>query len=477
MPNQPNIIFLMLDTVRADVFSTYDGKRRMKNLDSLAEKSLVFENAIAPATYTLPSHLAIFLGKRPRAIKELRKDNMKHYDDRTDPFMKKTSYIKGNEMTLAKHLSYLGYETALFSNNPFITAAAGVCDGFSYVENMFVEDKINNGSAFVKVLLRMIQYDIIRNNVLRLSAACAHIFPDESFDSVYLRLRKKVDRHFAEECNYYSIDIGAQRTNRSISKYFGTRKKGGNFIFVNYMEGHEGYPTNLITDRRIVQDKWLYMIGHSKMEDADAERMAYLKRVEYLDRKISDLLKALKKKGALENAYVIITADHGQGFMEHGQMYHNVFPYNEIVKVPLIISKFEKGRQVDVGKRIGKPVSLTILNKIIPEMVYGNINNIEKAAGDFAVSDHLGITEVWDTYLLKLIKHRSKSADAIYRKKRHYNKFASAIFYKNYKLIHYYGTMKDEMYRTDIDPEEKNNIVGRNSALARKMVRFNSTTA
>lgn len=477
MQNQPNIIFLMLDTVRADVFSTYGGKRRMKNLDSLAEKSLVFENAIAPATYTLPSHLAIFLGKRPRAIKELRKDNMKHCDDRTDPFMRKTSYVNGGDITLAKHLSYLGYETALFSNNPFITTAAGVSDGFSYVENMFVEDKINNGSAFVKVLLRMIQYDIIRNNVLRLSAACAHIFPDKSFDGVYLRLRKKVDRHFAEECDYYSLDIGAERTNRSISKYFSTRTSGGNFVFVNYMEGHEGYPTNLITNRHIVQDKWLYMIGHSRREDADAERMAYLKRVEYLDRKINDLLKALEKKDALENAYVIITADHGQGFMEHGQMYHNVFPYNEIVKVPLIISKFEKGRQVDVGKRIAKPVSLTILNGIIPEMVYGNIKNIKEAGGDFAVSDHLGITEVWDTYLLKLIKHRSKSADAIYRKKRHYNKFASAIFYKNYKLIHYYGAMKDEMYRTDTDPEEKNNIVGRNSTLARKILRFNCRVA
>lgn len=473
MQNQPNIIFVMLDTVRADVLSTYGGQLKLRNIDSIAKKSLVFNNAIAPATYTLPSHLSIFLGKRPRTIKELKKDNIKNYNDRTDPFLKKTSYVKGNEVTLAKHLSYLGYNTALFSNNPFISSAAGVANGFSYVENMFVDDKIQGGSPFVKTVLRMINNDFTRNNLIRVAYHLSKIFPDETLDSMYLKLRKKVDRHYSEECGYYNLDNGAEQTNLSLKRYLETVKWEREFIFINYMEGHEGYPTNLVTDKYVVQDKWLHMIGHNKIEDAMAEKAAYMKRIEYLDKKVGSMLNMLKRKGTLDNAFVIIAGDHGQAFMEHGQMYHNVFPYNEVIRVPLIISKFEDGKQVNIGKQVQKAFSLTSLNKIIPDMGYGIEKGFENSSSDVVVSDHLGITEVWDTYLLKLLSSRSKHADAVYKRKLHFNKFASAVIYNDYKLIHFYGRKKDEMYSMNDDPEEKFDVIDSNRNLAHTMINYN----
>src|SRR5271155_4988533 len=125
MQEQPNIIFLMLDTVRSDVLSIYGGKLKLKTLDSLAKKSIVYNNAISPGTYTLPSHLAIFLGRRPKAIKELNKDNIKNYNESTDPYLRKSKYLGEDQITLAEHLSYLGYDTSLFSNNPFLSPSAG----------------------------------------------------------------------------------------------------------------------------------------------------------------------------------------------------------------------------------------------------------------------------------------------------------------------------------------------------------------
>ncbi|MDE1768439.1 MAG: sulfatase-like hydrolase/transferase [Candidatus Micrarchaeota archaeon] len=472
MQGQPNIIFVMLDTVRADALGSYGAGRQLRNVDAVAKKSLLFENAIAPSTYTLPSHLSIFLGRRPRSIKALMKDNIKNYNNKTDPFLKKSSYLQSRDMTLAKHLAYMGYDTSLFSNNPFVSSTTGITDGFSHVDNMFVEGKIDGGNLSVKVVLKMIDSDFVRNNLIRLAYFLCGLFPDETLDRMYLRLRKKAIRHFSEQYGYYNIDSGAKLTNERIKRYLNANRENRNFMFVNYMEAHEGYPTNLITEREIVQDKWLHMIGQNHEEDAGVEKAAYLKRIEYLDERIGELLGTLKSSGILDNAYVVFAGDHGQAFMEHDQMYHNVFPYNEVIKVPLFVSRYENGSQVDIGKRVQSQVSLTSLNEILPDLGYGanldelNFNN------KFVVSDHMGITEVWDTYLLKLLKSRSKYANAVYRSKMRFNTFATAIFHKNYKLIHFYGKRKDELYSTD-DLQEQNNILDDRRDIALKMVQYN----
>ncbi|MHC4883368.1 MAG: sulfatase-like hydrolase/transferase, partial [Planctomycetota bacterium] len=54
---------MTLDTVRADHLSCYDYQRTTSpNLDRLAEKSVLYSNAIAPASWTLPSHTSLFTG-------------------------------------------------------------------------------------------------------------------------------------------------------------------------------------------------------------------------------------------------------------------------------------------------------------------------------------------------------------------------------------------------------------------------------
>jgi len=84
------------------------------------------------------------------------------------------------------------------------------------------------------------------------------------------------------------------------------------------MEGHEGYPTNLITNELIDQEKWLYMAGLSNEENVKIISEAYKKRLAYLDSKLAELMQILKQKGVLDNAVVVFASDHGQAFMEHG---------------------------------------------------------------------------------------------------------------------------------------------------------------
>ncbi len=285
---------------------------------------------------------------------------------------------------------------------------------------------------------------------------------------MYLSMRKRLNRHFSREYGYYDIDKGADTTNRQLAEYLRHSRYARNFIFINYMEGHEGYPTNLITRDYVEQDKWLHMTGKASQEDLGKTKEAYIKRIEYLDHKIGEAISMMGKEGVLEDATLIISSDHGQAFMEHGHMFHNVYPYNEVTRVPLIIANFRNGRQMRQRRRIDHPFSLTDLNRIIT----GNEPDRTKPV----FSDHIGITEVWDTHLLQLFRKRSPNAEMIYRKKIEEDKHATAIYSDGHKLIHYYGKKPDELYSVD-DLGESSNLIGKKRGLAMKILSYDKIGA
>lgn len=461
--NSRNIIFIMLDTVRADALKPYGGDAQVPNIARLSDHGIKYNMAIAPGTYTLPSHLSLFLGRRVRSIPELRSTGMKFSDLMADPFLKKSKYNTSN-MTVAQVMEYFGYKSALFSNNPFVSEATGLATGFSHVSNLFIDKRINAGNARVKAVLSLIQNDYTRRGLVELAYKIASLIPDKRLDSMYLSMRKRLNRHFSREYGYYDLDKGASSTNRQLKEYLQRSKHPKNFIFVNYMEGHEGYPTNLLVDGYVEQDKWLHMTGKASAEDLKTTREAYKKRIEYLDRKLGDAIGMMGKEGILDDATLIISSDHGQAFMEHGHMFHNVYPYNEVTRVPLVIANFRRGKQVRERKRIDHPFSLTDLNRIIT----GN----EVSSSGPVFSDHIGITEVWDTHLLELFRKRSQNAEMIYRKKVEQDRHVTAIYGDGHKLIHYYGKKPDELYHLG-DLEESSNLIGKKRALALKILAYN----
>ncbi len=467
--NSRNIIFVMLDTVRADMLRPYGGNIAVENIEHLSKNGAKYNMAIAPGTYTLPSHLSLFLGRRAGKIPRLRSTGMKFSDLMTDPLLKKTKY-SSNDLTTAQVMEYFGYRSALFSNNPFVSEATGLARGFSYVSNLFIDEKIRSNKTSVRAVLGLIQNDHTRKGLVNLAYNISLVIPNKRLDEMYLSMRKRLNRHFSKEYGYYSLDKGADATNRQLDQYLKRNRSGRNFIFINYMEGHEGYPTNLVTKEYVEQDKWLHMIGKASVEDLEFTKRAYRKRIEYLDAKIGEAIGIMKRNGILDNATLIISSDHGQAFMEHGEMFHNVYPYNEVTRVPLVIANFRSGRQVKDRAEVDEPFSLTELNRIITGR---EIEKVDSAV----VTDHLGITEVWDTHLLSLFKQRSNNADMIYRKKVEQDRHATAVFYKDYKLIHYYGGGRDELYNLKEDMGESENIIRRERGVAHTLLAHNKAVA
>lgn len=474
--DRPDVIFLMLDTFRADSLKMHGGSLDLKTIEGIGRNGTVYANAVAPGTYTIPSHMALFLGKRVRQLRDLNKDKMKHYDTMTDPFLTKSKYINEGEMTLAKHLSYLGYKTAMFSNNALVSRHTGLAEGFGHVDNVYFDRKIPKSKTYVKSVLKLAASDRWRGKIIDLACNVSRMIPKNEMDRLYIKLRTKVNRHFAEEYGYYEMDQGATLTNSLINRYAKNAGNDSHFVFINYMEAHDGYPTNFITHDYVEQDKWFYLADIVDRENIHIIKEAYKKRLVYLDAKIKDLIGGMKANGLLDDAVLIIAGDHGQAFLEHNQMFHSMFPYNEVVHVPLIAARFIGGRQVSTRERIENPVSLSALNDSIVRIGYGKEDMVDGnlRRDNFVFSDHVGITEVWDTPILKGIKDRVESARRIYKEKRIRNTFATAIYHKNLKLIHYYGGgIKDELYDLNGDPGETENIIRGNRSAALEMLRGN----
>ena len=95
-------------------------------------------------------------------------------------------------------MEYFGYKSALFSNNPFLSESTGLATGFSHVSNLFIDNKINANNARVKTVLNLIQNDHTRRGFVDLAYKIASVIPDKRLDSMYLSMRKRLNRHFSK---------------------------------------------------------------------------------------------------------------------------------------------------------------------------------------------------------------------------------------------------------------------------------------
>jgi arylsulfatase A-like enzyme len=90
----------------------------------------------------------------------------------------------------------------------------------------------------------------------------------------------------------------------------------------------------------------------------------YDQEVFYADRHIGFLLDYLRSKPELwEQTVVIVTADHGEGFMEHGKRHHGSTCYAEMIQVPVVLRV--PGMKAEV---VRAPVALVDLVPTILEL-------------------------------------------------------------------------------------------------------------
>ena len=139
--------------------------------------------------------------------------------------------------------------------------------------------------------------------------------------------------------------------------------------------------------------------------------------IRYTLSNFASFLNILKVAGLYDNSYIICLADHGEGFLEHGRMYHGEVLNEEFIRVPLLI-KFPNNKYS--GKKISTPVStIDIMPTLFEDLDYDKRENIDGES------------------LLKLIKGEKKQRDTPYifsfNKRDVFDTIK--IISENYKLI------------------------------------------
>lgn len=340
--SQPNVILIVLDTVRADHTSLYGYHRdTTPNLRKFSQQATTYTLATATGDMTLPSHASLFTGLYP----------IKH-GAHASAIENWGSPLSVHFETLAERLAQKGFSTAaIVANTAYVTSKFGFDQGFEYFNQTYPK------AAF-----------------------------QESGQSLRTALGAVVKEMFGVSTELYSSAEQVNTLTYSLLDEL-ERKKRPFFLFLNYMDAHypyvarppfdRHYPArdNLPSMREYVGIYRRVLTEEKGLSEEERENLIprYDAGIAYLDFHLGKLLDHLRTRGVFDNSLIIVLADHGEAFGEKGLFGHGgVSVYQDQVAIPFII-KYPNSR---VGDVVREPVSQvdvlpTVLDVLHEEMPRG----------------------------------------------------------------------------------------------------------
>lgn len=412
----PNIILIVMDTVRADHLSAYGYARETSPfLDQLAAAGVVFENAIASSSNSLPSHASIFSGLYPSG----------HATDWSNPM----GYRDLPSAVLPEQLQEMGYRTGGFSANLYwVTRGYGFERGFIHFEDYH--------QTLADAVLSTFYGRVVERVILRPLGSDGDL-----------------KRRTAASSNAAAIDWVSQDETLPF------------FLFLNYIDAHDPYSPSaqFLTkfSSQVPEERSLDCeVGKCDRPLTATERQheidAYDGAIAYLDSQVEQLLAELDVQGKMENTIVIVISDHGEGFNEHGMYLHQHSLYWEVIRVPLLLWWDAK---LPAGKRISVPVSLTAIPATLLDLI-----SDETAAEKLEAS----LAGYWSGSPAGLPSERILSEvgpNAQFDPRRTDNGWIKSLVDGT---LHYleFESQPAELYDWDNDPLESENLAARGTQIA-----------
>ena len=283
---RPDILLVTIDALRADHLSSY-GYRSFTSpaIDAFARRAAQFTNAIAQAPYTKASIASIMTGQYPSAHKTVTAsvpfpETMTGHPT-TAPIA--TDVLPSSMTTLAEALRAGGYQTFGFTANPFLIEAFGFAKGFD-------------------------------------------------------RFRFYPGADFAGGERLVADAVEAARDSN------GRRPL---FTWVHFMEPHSPYTPPPLTagmfriagspqpiSSEVSIPGWL-LPGSPR--DLRPYLAAYDDEIAAADAAFDTLLRELRSMRGWRDTIVVLTADHGEEFLDHGGWEHGTNLHDELIRVPLVI--------------------------------------------------------------------------------------------------------------------------------------------
>ena len=321
----------------------------------MGKKNVLFENAYAPASWTLPSHASMFTGLFPIEIPSQIGD------------LSSCEEI----LTLPRILKRIGYYTAGISSNYLISDTFGFRRGF---DRFFKVWQLFNSPHDIFYIKRRIRKDLF--------SAVKHVIKGLSKDNPLVELANLLYRKYYSDVIRNSIRT-AEKATIILQKQLYSIKNSQvpGFLFINYMCTHNDYNPpaydrrlfiNEGEKRKASQDAIGYYMGenHLDVEDFIYLTKLYDAELHYVDRNVGQIFDALEESKLSDNTMVIVTSDHGEHIGEHNHINHLFSVYQEIIHVPLIIKY--PGDSLN-ARREEKYISLKDLVYLIDEVLNGKL--------------------------------------------------------------------------------------------------------
>lgn len=328
-PASPNVLVIVIDTLRADHLSAYGYSHPTSpNIDALAHEGATFENAISACSWTYPSHVSLVTGRQ----------QFEHGQNTlaVSPLFDPDKNIFNGYPTIGDVLQQHGYRTGAFSaNRSFFVGNLGFNRGFIHFDDYF-------------------------NSI-------PDMFSRTLVGKEFFRLYGKADKKgISNRMLPYGPHNGLRKqpvdVNVELMDWIDKTGPRPFFAMLNYYSVHEPYglPGSPRTEPKGSAD--------------DTAR--YDQGIEYTDHYIGLLMDALKQRGLSKNTLVIVTADHGESLTEHNVQGHGRMLYWDQIHVPLVVWY---PSHVPLGIRIDQPVSNVSIAATIMDLI--GKNNTEEFSG------------------------------------------------------------------------------------------------
>jgi arylsulfatase A-like enzyme len=375
---RPNVLLVVLDSVRARNTSLHGHDNETTPvLESLADDAIVFTEARSPGTWSLPSHASMFTGLHAD------EHGLAGPTDKLEP---------GH--SVFKELGDDGYDTGVFSENPFITVSdAGLAAGFDTVEgprNVPFTDALDptefvqrEGQGQYRAFLR---------------ACLGHDRPVKSLaNGALVKLAWDYPQFVPER---FSPSTAAD-VYVDLFLDWQADRSGPWAACVNLMDAHLPYTPAPEHDQwgdetvRQLQDEmddqiWEFTGGQRPWWQRAALESLYDGTIRQLDAELERLVDALERRGALDETLLVVTADHGECFGERSHVQparlagHGPGIDERLVHVPLVVRP-PGGTE---GQRVEQPASLTHLPAAIRAVRAGEDPRDELTASPTVVTYH-----------------------------------------------------------------------------------------
>jgi arylsulfatase A-like enzyme len=269
-----NVVVILIDTVRADVFEPIGGKGsevQTPSFDALTKESTVFTAAYDNENWTKPSCATVLTGLYPTS-----------HDTKKD-----SSTLPGDVDMISEILKAEGFATGSFIANGYVSEKYGFNQGWDFHRNYIRESRNTSAENVYDEAIEWFQEHKEKPFFMYLQTIDPHV--------PYRVDRKYTELYFPENPPHPpGSNLGGREQQKLSTKDL---------------------------DEKTVD--WI--------------KALYYGEVTYHDEHMGRFIDALRKEGALDDTLLIITNDHGEELKEHGRLGHGHTLHEELVHAPLLM--------------------------------------------------------------------------------------------------------------------------------------------